>query len=133
VVHLEKLYREYRDRVEFAFIYIAEAGHKIPGYEFMLEGSTENLKASEQEQRLERIRCAVKKIHLSIPAFIDRPDGSASKAYWAWPARLVVVGSDGRIVREVGSLPSRARRWDDVARILEVETSGAPSRPEATE
>jgi hypothetical protein len=119
VVYLEKLYQKYRDRVAFAFIYTAEAGHRISGYDFLLDGLPEAMGPG--KERRERICRAVDKKQLSIPVFLDAPDGSVSSAYSAWPALLVVVGRDGRIARDFGQLPNSGWDWGDVGCVIESE------------
>ena len=69
---------------------------------------------------------------LSLPGFLDRPDQAAAGAYAAWPARLVVVGADGRILRDFGSVVWQGWSWDEVARTLARECdrgAGASAGP----
>jgi type I thyroxine 5'-deiodinase len=36
-------------------------------------------------------------LKLSLPTLVDRDDNAVNRAYAAWPDRLYVVGTDGRI------------------------------------
>jgi hypothetical protein len=132
VVHLEKLYQQYKDHVEFAFIYISEAGHRVPDYEFLLEKPRGTTKAEQAAECRQNICRAIDKAKLSVPVFVDQPDEAAARAYVAWPARLVVVGSDGRIARDFGLLPFRGWKLDEVSRFLAAE-SAPQTQSEASE
>jgi hypothetical protein len=138
VVHLEKLYHEYHDRAAFAFIYIEEAPHIIPGYEYLLEKLPKVPLVQQQVLRRERICRAANKLRLSVPVFLDSPEERARKVYSAWPARLIVVGSDGRIAHDFGSLLGNGWEvarwpWAEITRCVKAETSGATSSHEPSE
>jgi hypothetical protein len=40
----------------------------------------------------------VRRLALSLPLLLDEMANRASRAFAAWPERLVLVGADGRIV-----------------------------------
>jgi hypothetical protein len=89
---LERLYRAYRDRAEFLFVYIREAHAPT-------EVPTRSCAA---------VQAAMAAHKLSIPCALD--SGSAERTYDAWPKRLVIVGADGLIGLDAGrGLPDR---WD---------------------
>jgi peroxiredoxin len=89
---LERLYRSYRDRAEFLFVYIREA----------------HMPAQVQTRSCAALQAALAAHKLSLPCVLD--SGSAERAYDAWPKRLVIVGADGSIVLDAGrGLPDR---WD---------------------
>jgi hypothetical protein len=95
---LESLHRAYGDRVQFLFVYIREAGaDESRGEASTLHG--EALRYPETD--LERVRIAnsfADEVRLSIPCVIDGIDDATMKAYAAHPARLYLVGENGRIV-----------------------------------
>ena len=126
VVHLEKLYRQYRDRVEFAFIYISEARHKMPGYEFLLEEPRSTTESGQARERREKVCRAIDVAQMTVPVYLDGADRTAARAYFAWPARLVVVDTDGRIARDFGSLPFHPWNWGDVSNALQTEIAQQP-------
>jgi peroxiredoxin len=108
---LERLYRAYRDRADFLFVYIREAhgrGAVVPIHS----------RAAMQKAMAEH--------NLSIPCVRD--SGAAEGAYDAWPKRLVVVGPDGRIVLDAGR--GMPERWDleEVEAWLRSHTSPVPER-----
>ena len=39
-----------------------------------------------------------RELHLRFPAVVDNMDGAVETAYNAWPSRVFIVGSDGRIL-----------------------------------
>ncbi len=41
---------------------------------------------------------ARERLGLTVPFVVDRLDDVAGRAYAAWPARIVAIGIDGRIV-----------------------------------
>jgi hypothetical protein len=45
-------------------------------------------------------------LRLTIPAVVDKTDNRVNYAYAAWPERLVVVGTDGRIAYYGGPGPA---------------------------
>lgn len=86
---LEDLHRTYGDRVAFLFVYIREGGAR--------DGDAWR----EPETQLERLRIAnsfADEVALSIPCVVDGMNDAAMQAYAAHPARLFLVGRDGRIV-----------------------------------
>jgi hypothetical protein len=113
LLHLEKLYQEYKDKVEFAFINIHEAGHEMEGFEYLLQG---------QEDREGHARCvrkAMRQVQLSLPGFNDSPDDAALKSYGAFPARLVIVDRDGRIANDFGRVIARNWDWPTIRKVLD--------------
>jgi hypothetical protein len=124
--HLEKIYQSYKDRADFAFVVGPEAGHEIAGYEFLLEdvediltpGLTSPMFARNKrapdgttQTRAERVRRAMRKANFTWPAFLDRSGHeAASLAYYAYPARLMVISGSGTIVKDFGNILHKG--WD---------------------
>ena len=82
--------------MQFLFVYIREAGASSPGQ----EPAQNDAAPRDPETDLERLRIAnsfAKEVELSIPCVVDGMDDAAMKAYAAHPARLYLVGRDGRI------------------------------------
>jgi hypothetical protein len=101
---VERLYQEHKDQAEFLLVLVREAGHPIPELAFVLDG------ADQHPRRVENACKAMKVLSLSLPAVSDDEDAKVEKAYQAWPKRLVVVGTDGRIVLDAGL--GLAGGWD---------------------
>ena len=94
---LNRLYRDYRDRVAFHVVYIEEA-HPIDAWQ--LEDNVKDgvlFKSTQTaEERDEVAHLCVVKLGIEMPALVDDPDNRVERAYTAWPDRLYVVDSDGR-------------------------------------
>jgi len=106
VGRLERLHRAYRDRAAFLFVNITEAGHQIPGLEFVLDDDRHD----PLSDRAARIRRALKKVGLTMPAVVDTREATTEVAYDAFPLRLVCVSASGKISLDLGrGLP---RPWD---------------------
>jgi hypothetical protein len=105
---VEKLYDEYKERVEFRFIYIREAH---PGSTlFVAEDGAEKLQKIEQtdalDERAERATLCTTTLKIDIPALVDRADNAVNKTYAGWPIRLVIVDPEGKLAHISGPGPS---------------------------
>lgn len=58
------------------------------------------------EERSLRAQQCTAMLRLSIPVVVDKADNRVNYAYAAWPERLVVVGTDGRIAYYGGPGPA---------------------------
>jgi len=96
---LNRLYRDYRDRVAFHVVYIEEA-HPIDAWQLdeNVEDGVLVQTTRTAEERDEVAHLCVVKLGIEMPALIDDPDNRVERAYTAWPDRLYVVDSAGRIV-----------------------------------
>ena len=97
---LEKLYRTYRERVEFLVVYIREA-HPGSILSVPTEGGGTKLKIVPQTatvaERLRNLRQLIALTGITMPAVMDDEADSAKRAYAAWPDRMYVIGADGRV------------------------------------
>ena len=95
---LNKLYREYRDRVEFFVVYIQEA-HPIDAWQVDSNLADEVLMPTTKtaDERDTVAGVCVTKLGIEMPAILDDPDNRVERAYTGWPDRLYVVGTDGTI------------------------------------
>ena len=103
---LNKLYRDYRDRVAFHVVYIQEA-HPIDGWQ--LDDNVEddvlvNSTASDEE-RVQVAGVCMTKLGIELPAIVDEADDRVEQAYTGWPDRLYVIDSDGRIAYKSAAGP----------------------------
>ncbi|MBS1857427.1 MAG: tetratricopeptide repeat protein [Acidobacteria bacterium] len=99
---LKRIAEEYRGRVDFRLVYIREA-HAEGGAESQWQ-STINVKqgislapARTLPEKQDHAALCLRKLDLQFPAVVDGMDGAAENAYQAWPSRLYLVGSDGRV------------------------------------
>jgi hypothetical protein len=129
VVHLERAYRKYKGRATFAFIAVAEAGHRLPGYEYLLADPGVPRTPRGAAARRRRVARAARQAGLSVPGFLDGPDRPAARAYSAFPERLVVVDARGGVAHDFGYNPRRPWDWERVGRLLERLGAGGAAAP----
>lgn len=94
---MQKMYEDYQDVVDFYLVYIKEA-HAADGvwpvpYAKEL-GITEHANFGERCQVAEKLFADKK---LTIPCLVDGMKDEANKAYKAWPDRIFVIRTDGRL------------------------------------
>jgi hypothetical protein len=128
VVHLNDLYRRFKGRAAFAFVGTREAGHHIPGFEHLV--ADQNARGDDHwfKGRCGRVAQAQRQAGLSLPGYLDRPDQAAVRPYAPWPGRLVVVGINGRILRDFGAVVGPGWKFDEVTAVLEAECARAAAR-----
>lgn len=100
---LNKLYPEYKSHVPFYLIYIREA-HSTNDW-----ASTRNQRegivlepAANMGERQDHATMCVRKLHIEFPTLLDSMEGSAEKAYAAWPSKAYVVDKRGKILFSTG-------------------------------
>jgi thiol-disulfide isomerase/thioredoxin len=103
---LNKLYREYRDRVAFYVVYIQEA-HPVDAWQLddnvkdaVLVTSTKS-----DAERLSVAGMCMTKLGIELPAVVDGADNRVERAYTGWPDRLYVVDRDGKIAYKSAAGP----------------------------
>jgi type I thyroxine 5'-deiodinase len=103
---LNRLYRDYRDRVAFHVVYIEEA-HPIDAWQVSDNKKDAVLVASTKtaEERDAVANVCVVKLGIELPALIDEPDNRVERAYTAWPDRLYVINRDGTIAYKSAAGP----------------------------
>jgi tetratricopeptide (TPR) repeat protein len=100
---LNQLYSRYKSEIPFYLIYIREA-HSTADWmstQNQREGITLPPAANTAEQQEHAAMC-VRKLHIDFPTLLDGLDGTAEKAYSAWPSKAVLVDHHGRILFSTG-------------------------------
>jgi len=100
------MYRTFRDRAAFAFVYIAEA-HSVDGWQ-MQSNEEEGVLLRQPrtlEERFAAAREGAERMRLTLPVLVDGMDDAVSEAFAAWPERLFVADADGLIVFQGGPGP----------------------------
>jgi hypothetical protein len=100
VAEIESLHRAYKDRAAFLFVNITEAGHRIPGLEFVIDPATPN-GPDPLDDRRRRVDKALRQTNMTLPGVLDF-EQAAEVAYDAYPTRLVAVGADGKVALDIG-------------------------------
>lgn len=127
---LNRLYREYRDRVEFYIVYIEEA-HPIDSWQVSDNVSDDVLVATTKtsDERYKVAGVCLTKLGLELPALVDELDNRVERAYTGWPDRLYVIDRDGRIAHKSAAGPFGFKPADVEAtlkRILPEARGGGP-------
>ena len=94
---LNKLYQNYKDRVQFLFVYITEASHtgQLPP-------------PDPAEEKVSRIVRGIRHFRIAFPCLVGSKDVEVS--YSPFPERLLLIDRAGRIVQDAGvGLP---KGWD---------------------
>ncbi|HEX5105206.1 MAG TPA: deiodinase-like protein [Pirellulaceae bacterium] len=118
VLDVDKLFEEFKDRVEFRFVYIREA--HPDSVLFVKEGERESLQKIEQtetlDERGQHAKLCTETLKLAMPAVVDKADNAVNKTFAAWPIRLVIVDTEGKLAHisgpgPAGFNPSEVAAW----------------------
>ena len=103
---LNKLYKEYRDRVEFYVVYIQEA-HPIDAWQLDVNVKDDVLVATTKsaDERAQVAGICLVKLGIELPALVDGPDNRVERAYTGWPDRLYVIDRDGVVAHKSAAGP----------------------------
>ena len=98
---LNRLYKEYRDRVAFYVVYIEEA-HPIDAWQVNdnLEDDVLVASTTTLDERADVAGVCMTKLGIELPALVDGPDNAVERAYTGWPDRLYVIDRDGAIAHK---------------------------------
>ena len=132
---LDELYAQYHDLVKFLMIYIREAhpvdgwwlGGGLPGLVFKMlrsKAATDVYDPKTIEERRGVAGQCEDTLKYGIHTYVDEMDDAVSKAYAAMPARLYLVGKDGRVVYAGGLGPygfKPAELKNAIDRYLEIQ------------
>lgn len=94
---IEETFQAYRDVAEFRLVYIKEA-HAADGRSPV--AYAKEMGITEHDDIKERCTTAQKLIDdksLTLPFLVDDMEDSVNKAYQAWPDRIFVVRTDGKL------------------------------------
>lgn len=116
---LEALFDRHRDRVAFHMIYIKEA-HPTDGW-VMAKNKQLGIEikdATTLDERAAAAQAACTTLKIKLPCLLDGMDNAANQAYAAWPDRIYVIDTEGKIAvmgatGPAGFAPSvgAARAW----------------------
>ena len=124
---LNKLYRDYRDRIAFHVVYIEEA-HPIDAWQVSDNTKESVLIASTKtaEERDSVANVCVVKLGIELPALIDEPDNRVERAYTAWPDRLYLINRDGTIAYKSAAGPFGFKPEDLEAALKRILSTAPP-------
>jgi hypothetical protein len=116
---LESLYREYKQRANFYFVYVREA-HPTDGRQ-VAANKREKILIKSPTTVAERAVIAsncVSSLNLSLPCLVDTIDNATQKSYQGWPARACVIGTNG-IIHYISKPGPRGVNPDAIKKALE--------------
>ncbi len=120
MARLEELREQWEGRAEFLLVYIKEAH---PEDEWQMDVNHEADVVYHQpktvDERRELARLFVEKMGVEAPVLIDDIENTANACYAAWPERIYVIDTDGRIAYKGGMGPFYFD-VDGLSRFLEV-------------
>ncbi len=106
MARIQELRDKYKDSTEFVFVYIKEAH---PADEWQMESNEEKGVVFNQpktfEERMQRADSFVREMDVQIKTLVDDISNPANACYAAWPERIYVVDTNGRIVYKSGMGP----------------------------
>lgn len=119
VEQVEQLYQQYRERANFVMVYIREAH---PDSVIYVKNATGNevlqkiLQTDDVKLRTEHAETCTRTLQLSFPLVVDGADNRVNAAYAGWPIRLVIIGTDGKIIDPgapgpQGFQPQKVAQW----------------------
>lgn len=94
---MEKMYQDYRDIAEFRLIYIREAHAADSSWPMPIAKEKGINEHTSYEDRCKTAEMLINDNSLTIPTLIDEMDNVANDAYRAWPDRVFLIRSDGRL------------------------------------
>jgi len=91
------MYQDYKNAAQFFLIYIKEA-HPSDDWAKPVDGEdTYYADPTDLSERTSVAETCVTDLGLTLPTLVDDMENSTARAYKAWPDRLYIVGTDGRI------------------------------------
>jgi hypothetical protein len=98
---LRQLCEQYKRRVAFLFVQIDDAPHEQPSR--LLDAYRKaGLERATEHNRTGRLCLAAEVMELPFPCLLDTPDARTETLYQAWPERLLIVDTNGRIALDCG-------------------------------
>ncbi len=94
----EEMASQYKDRAEFFIVYIRESN--AAGGKTSLINERESISIKDPQDYLQRTEVAKQccsALNIRTPCLVDRLDDAVAEAYAAWPDRIYIVDSDGKI------------------------------------
>ena len=134
-----QLYNDYKDHADFLTVYIREA-HTTDGWQ-MKSNLDQNIcypQPTTMAQRLAIANDFTQRFHYPLPLCVDDMSNTADNAYAAWPERIYIIDTNGRIAYRGGMgpfhyNPQEARAWlaAHFGPVNHPATEHAAAKPEA--
>lgn len=116
---VDKVFEQFKDRTQFLLVYVREAHPDSILSVVGANGRETLLKIPQPKDLSTRVSNATicqRTKDLDIPIAVDKIDNRVGKAYAGWPNRMVVVGTDGKILYATDPAPGgtnaqKLRSW----------------------
>ena len=127
---MRQFFEKHGDRAQFLFVYIYEAPHEWP--EALRQfAEAPDAPLDSRDRHLSQISAGMKRFDLPFPCLIDNDQDEVATLYNAYPLRLVVVDSDGRIAIDSDFNPSQPFPWKKISDWLDRQSASlSPSYAE---
>ena len=103
---LEELKQQYREQAEFVWVYIKEAH---PEDEWQMQSNVADEVVYRQprtfDERVTLAQAFVDRMDVETNVLVDDIDNTANACYAAWPERIYIIETDGRIAYKGGMGP----------------------------
>ncbi len=112
---MNRIYKRFRDRVQFVVVYIKEI-NPTDGWQ-VKENEKDAVLFRQHRSMEERVQvgeACMLKMALEMPAVVDEMDDAVTKNYAAMPERLFLIGTDGNVAYRGGMGPMffRPKEWE---------------------
>lgn len=94
---MEKMYQQYKDIAEFRIVYINEAHPEDGSWPVQYAKDKGIKQATNYHDRCQTADMLLKDKELNIPTIIDGMDNAVNESYSAWPDRIFLIRTDGRL------------------------------------
>jgi hypothetical protein len=126
-VDLHAIYDAHRDRAHFLTVYISEAH---PDDEWQMDVNRKENVVLRQPRTLAERRQAAKilpeRLKYRMPLAIDAMDNRTETAFAAWPERIYILGTGGRVLYKGGMGPFEFRPQEAGQRLAELLLTLSP-------
>jgi hypothetical protein len=96
------MYADFKDKAAFLLVYVREAHPSDCNWP---DKDAQVKEPTKMDERIEAAKLCVEKLKFTIPVAIDGMDDAVGLAYTAWPERIYIVGTDGKIAYRTGLGP----------------------------
>jgi tetratricopeptide (TPR) repeat protein len=116
---LKRIAQAYAGQVDFRLVYIREAHSEADWQSTINEREGVSLApARDLTEKRQHADLCLRKLNLPWPSVVDGMEGAAETAYQAWPSRVYVIGTGGRVAfnSRLGELDFRPAEFEAALR-----------------
>ena len=130
-MRINEIYNTYKNDIDFYCIYVKEAHPEdsIGGFKTArnVDAGISFNQPTNIEERAEVAQVCMLRMELELPMLLDDMDDTIEQAYVAWPDRLFLLGTDGRVVyrSEMGPYGFNTNDWEQAMKDLLVSRQDA--------